>query len=411
MRKLGIIADDITGAMDSSGYFANQGFSTVVTLDSNFTSDATVLAITTNSRAEDPDIARKRVRQAMRKMAGRVVYKKIDSTLRGNICEELEVTIQERNYQKVVVAPAFPAMGRTTVNGVLLVNGVPVAESQFANDPILPVTVSSIPSLLKESLHRKVGCVSVAEIEVGAKLLYNKINNTPENIVVCDVTKTEHLVVIAQAASLAEEQWLLCGSGGLARELHLLLVGVSKTEKKQPRKQKKGPLLVAIGTRNQVTAHQLLKTQEKLGIPVLNLITERLNAEELLSVKLESILKKAELLINEGKGIAISSTSSRYVPALKQSIVKIIAAIIVSILATHKFVGLFLSGGDTTLEACRKIRASAIQVYGEVEPGVSAGELMNGEYPRMRIVTKAGGFGNEETLVRSITYLEGGELT
>ena len=179
MRKLGIIADDITGAMDSSGYFANQGFSTVVTLDSNFTSDATVLAITTNSRAEDPDIARKRVRQAMRKMAGRVVYKKIDSTLRGNICEELEVTIQERNYQKVVVAPAFPAMGRTTVNGVLLVNGVPVAESQFANDPILPVTVSSIPSLLKESLHRKVGCVSVAEIEVGAKLLYNKINNTP----------------------------------------------------------------------------------------------------------------------------------------------------------------------------------------------------------------------------------------
>lgn len=410
MRKLGIVADDMTGAMDSSGHFASLGFSTVVAMAPDFTSDATVLAITTNSRAEDPQIARERVRQAMRDMAGRVVYKKIDSTLRGNISEELEVVIQERDYQKVVVAPAFPAVGRTTVNGVLLVNGVPVSETQFANDPILPVTVSSIPSLLEQSLHRKVGCISVAEIEAGAELLYNKINNMPENIVVCDVTETEHLVVIAQAASLAEERWLLCGSGGLARELHLLLIGVPRVEKRRAGEQKKGPVLVAVGTRNQVAAHQLLKAQEKSGIPVLNLESEKLNAEEMLLLRLESILKEAELLISEGKGIAISSISSRYIPALKQSMAKIIAAIIVGILASHKFVGLFLSGGDIALEACRKIRASAIQVYGEVEPGVSAGELMGGEYPGMRVVTKAGGFGSEEAMVRSIAYLEGGRL-
>jgi len=72
-RKLGIVADDLTGAMDSSGYFASLGFSTVVVLDPDFSGDATVLVMTTNSRAEDPEVARERVRQAMRGMAGRVV--------------------------------------------------------------------------------------------------------------------------------------------------------------------------------------------------------------------------------------------------------------------------------------------------------------------------------------------------
>jgi len=69
-RKLGIVADDLTGAMDSSGYFASLGFSTVVVLDPSFSNDAAVLVITTNSRAEDPKIARERVRQAMQSMAG-----------------------------------------------------------------------------------------------------------------------------------------------------------------------------------------------------------------------------------------------------------------------------------------------------------------------------------------------------
>ncbi len=112
VQKLGIVADDLTGAMDSSGYFASLGFGTVVVLDPGFSNDAAVLVITTNSRAEAPEIARERVRQAMRSMAGRAVYKKIDSTLRGNIGEELQVAAAAMASEKVVVAPAFPAVLR-----------------------------------------------------------------------------------------------------------------------------------------------------------------------------------------------------------------------------------------------------------------------------------------------------------
>ncbi len=408
-RKLGIVADDLTGAMDSSGYFASLGFSTVVALDPNFSSDAAVLVITTNSRAEDPEIARERVRQAMQSMAGRVVYKKIDSTLRGNIGEELQAAAEAMASQKVVVAPAFPAVGRTTVDGILLVKGVPVAETQFASDPISPVKESSIPNLLEQSMRCKVGRVSVADIEAGPEALRQTISNKPENVVACDVMEQAHLSGIAQAAALAGGHWLLCGSGGLARELHIL-ADVARMEKKQAEEKAVGPALVVVGTRNKVAASQLLKARDKLGIPILNLEVKKLNIEDILSGRLGSVSGETDKLISEGKGLAISSTFSRYVPALKQSIAGIMAEIVAGVLASHKFGGIFLSGGDIAVDVCRRLQVSAIQVHGEVEPGVPAGELLGGQYRGMRVVTKAGGFGTEEALVKSIAYLERGEL-
>jgi len=410
-RKLGIVADDLTGAMDSSGYFAGLGFSTVVALDPSFSNDAVVLVITTNSRAEAPEIAREQVRQAMRAMAGRVVYKKIDSTLRGNIGEELQVAVEAMASEKAVVAPAFPAVGRTTVNGILLVNGVPVAETQFASDPISPVKESSIPRLLEQSLQQRVGCISIEEIEAGPEALEKNISQKPENVVVCDVLEQSHLSGIAQAAALAEGRWLLCGSGGLARELHLLITDVSKVEKAQSENKTVGPALVVVGTRNQVAASQLLKARDELGIPILNLDAEKLNTAEILSGSLESILKEADKLLGEGKGLAISSTFSQYVPALKQSMAGVMAEIVADILASHKFAGLFLSGGDIAVEVCRRLQVSAIRVHGEVEPGVPAGELIGGQCPGMRVVTKAGGFGTEDAMVKSITYLERGNVS
>jgi uncharacterized protein YgbK (DUF1537 family) len=410
-QKLGIVADDLTGAMDSSGYFARLGFSTVVVLDPDFSSDATVLVITTNSRAEAPQVARERVRQAMQGMVGRAVYKKIDSTLRGNIGEELQVAAEAMACEKIVVAPAFPAVGRTTVDGVLLVDGVPVAETQFASDPISPVKESSIPRLLEKSMGDKVGCVSIAEIEAGPEALKETISHRPERVVVCDVTEPSHLSGIARAAALAGGKWLLCGSGGLARELHLLLADVPVTEKAPSAEQTAGLALVVVGTRNQVAASQLLKAQNKLGLPVLNLEVEKLNKEGILSDRPGSMLEEVDKLIKEGKGVAVSSTFSRYVPELKQAMAGVMADIVAGVLKAHKFGGLFLSGGDIALEVCRRLQVSAIKVHGEVEAGVPAGELLGGRYGGMRVVTKAGGFGTEEALVKAIAYLERGKLS
>ena len=410
-KKLGIVADDLTGAMDSSGYFAHQGLSTVVILDPNFSSDADVVVINTNSRAEDPGTARKKIKQAVRSLVGRVVYKKIDSTLRGNIGAELEAAMEELACEKAIVAPAFPAVGRTTVAGVLLVNGVSVAETQFAHDPISPVKESHIPTLLGRTTKRRVGCVAIEDINMGSESLYRKVSGMPQDVVICDVMEQSHLTDIVQAAALAKGRWLLCGSGGLARELYLLLPKVSRASRAKPSSLPSGPALVVVGTRNQVVANQLLKAKDKLGLPILNLGIEHLNDGDVASGKVGSIVEEAVRLLEQGRGVALSSTFSQYVPALKRSIPAILAEVVASILASRKFAGLFLSGGDIAVEVCRRLSVSAISVHGEVELGVPAAEFIGGQYQGMRVVTKAGGFGTEDALVKSVSYLEKGHLS
>ena len=407
---LGIVADDLTGAMDSSGYFARLGLGTVVILDPDFPSAADVVVVNTNSRAEDPGVARGRVKKAVRSLAGRVVYKKIDSTLRGNIGVELEAAMVETDSEKVIVAPAFPAVGRTTVAGVLLVDGMAVAETQFADDPISPVRESHIPTLLEEITGDWVGSIGVADIMAGPESLYRRINRMSSGIIVCDVTRQSHLTGIVQAAALAKGHWLLCGSGGLARELHLL-IGELEVGKVKPSKQPAGPVLVAVGSRNQVAANQLRKAEKEFGLPVLNLEVEYQSQEDIVTGRIDGILAEASRLLEKGKGLAVSSTFSRYTPALKQSIPILMGEVVTGLLVTRKFAGLFLSGGDIAVEVCRRLSVVAISVLGEVEPGVPAGEMMGGPSAGMRVVTKAGGFGTEEALVKSMAYLEKGYLS
>ena len=409
-QRLGIIVDDLTGAMDSSGYCASQGLSTVVILDPNFPSAADVVVINTNSRADDANTASNKVRQAVTNLKSRVIYKKIDSTLRGNVGAELRAAMEGLSCEKAIVAPAFPAVGRTTVAGVLLVKGVGVAETQFAHDPISPVKESHIPTLFEQSTKCRVGYIAVEHIDAGAGSLYRKISRMPQDIVVCDVTTQSHLTSIVQAAALAKGRWLLCGSGGLAGELHLFFTKVSSVKRTKLASLVSGPALVVVGTRNQVAAKQLLKAKDELGLPILNLEVKQLNQEGVALGKVGSIVEEIDHFLGQGKRVALSSTFSQFVPALKQWVATIMAEAVAGIVNSHKFAGLFLSGGDIAAEVCRSLSVSAIRVHCEVELGVPAGEFIGGKGEGIRVVTKAGGFGTEAALVKSILYLEKGHL-
>lgn len=300
--------------------------------------------------------------------------------------------------EKAIVAPAFPAVGRTTVNGVLLVNGVPVAETQFARDPVSPVKESHIPTLLVTSMGRGVATISSKDIEAGADALFRKVTQMPEKVIVADVTEQSHLVGIVQANVRAEGRWLLCGSGGMARELHLFLGKPPKAARAAKSNTPIGPALVVIGSQNQVAGKQLLKAKEELGLPMVNVDVDNLNAEKL--------AVEASRILAQGKSVAITSTFARYVPELKQSIGLFLADAAINILSKQKAGGLFLSGGDIALAVCQKLGIAAIKVNGEVEAGIPAGELIGGRGEGMRVVTKAGGFGTEQALVKALAYLE-----
>src|SRR3954453_8360219 len=149
----GVVGDDLTGAADGGVQLARAGYRTAVAFHGapvpgdGAGLDAVVLD--TDSRALAPDPARARVRDAVRGVAtAPIVLKKIDSPLRGHVGAEVAAALDASGRRVAVVAPAFPAAGRTTEGGVPLLDGEPVHRTRFAHAPASPVREAHLPTLL-----------------------------------------------------------------------------------------------------------------------------------------------------------------------------------------------------------------------------------------------------------------------
>src|ERR687897_2644258 len=165
--QVAIIADDLTGAADTGVQLAHAGYRSAVAFrDAPIppADDLDAVALDTDSRAIPAGFAAKRVMEAVRSVRDiPIVYKKLDSTLRGPIAAELAAALGASGRDRAVVAPAFPAAGRTTADGVQLVRGVPVHETEAKNDPRTPVREGHIPTLLGASF-TSISSLSVEEL-------------------------------------------------------------------------------------------------------------------------------------------------------------------------------------------------------------------------------------------------------
>ncbi|MEO7370689.1 MAG: four-carbon acid sugar kinase family protein, partial [Ilumatobacteraceae bacterium] len=135
-----VTADDSTGATEAGAACADTGLSVLVVPFGSACPSGDCTVIDLRSRHLDPDEARRRI-AASTGAAHRV--HKIDSTLRGNWSHELAALVDAG--RRVVLIPSHPMAGRVCRGGVVYVNDVPVANSDLANDPRLPVR-SSRPS-------------------------------------------------------------------------------------------------------------------------------------------------------------------------------------------------------------------------------------------------------------------------
>ncbi len=122
-----LLADDLSGACDSAVAFAKAGFRTRFELgDIASTRLADLTALSTETRESDPEAAASEVGKACRliEAAGlRLIFKKIDSVLRGPVQAEITATLTGTGLGAAVVCPAFPSQGRQVRNGRLLVHG------------------------------------------------------------------------------------------------------------------------------------------------------------------------------------------------------------------------------------------------------------------------------------------------
>ncbi|GHB46658.1 membrane protein [Pseudovibrio japonicus] len=410
MPKLLVVADDFTGSNDTGVQFANKGASVEVKLsDQAVNCDVTV--INTESRALTANEAASRVRSAIKDNVDgdtQVIFKKIDSTFRGNIGAELESAVNAFGAKLAIVVAAIPESGRLTKNGVCYVNGTPVSETEFARDPKTPVSHSSIAEII--SLQTNLPCEIVPVEQVRShtlnSLIKQHIGELAPSILILDVLAEQDLSTIADALTDLNEKFVLVGAAGIAKHLpsSMFSEGVGK------------PVLVLAGSMSETTFNQINYCRS-LGLKTVYVSARDiwLNFED----TLRDAVDKISWQLQQGNNCALMTLQDQ---GERQKVLELCAAedVNLSQISTSvarffgqagkelftKFhlAGALLTGGDIAASVAAGLGASGYKIQGEIEPCIPYGHFTDN---KTRIVTKAGGFGSEESIQNIIEFLEG----
>jgi uncharacterized protein YgbK (DUF1537 family) len=153
MLPVAAIADDLTGAAEVAAVGFRYGLRSAVSTDfSSRGEDLGCLVLDTDSRLLPVALARSRVQDAsvqLARLAPELVFKKIDSVLRGNVLAEVGALASAFGRPRVLLLPANPSLGRVIRNGRYFINGIPLHETAFAADPHHPARSNQVHDLLR----------------------------------------------------------------------------------------------------------------------------------------------------------------------------------------------------------------------------------------------------------------------
>jgi len=361
------LADDLSGALDAAAAFHHAGrrVTTRLAFDQPGAGEerADVVALTTETRNAAPALAAERVARVVteiRTRGGRLLFKKIDSTMRGPVAAELAALAAAMPEARILFTPANPAVGRTVRAGVLRVNGVPVAETEFGRDPLSPVRESSLPKLL------------------GAA--------ATDRVVIADAETQDDLDAAVARMAAADGPWIAVGSGALARAV------ATRGETRAVVPPREWPaiasraMLMVCGSAHPANRRQAERLRRERGVALHELSLADPQAGIRAAV--------ASLAASGTAALAIELARAESGGALRA-----IAAAAAELIATTGVRRVFVTGGETAFAVCGALGISSLEFLEEIEIGVSVSGTRTAGGP-MLLAVKPGGFGDEATWVR-----------
>ncbi|MFQ8432194.1 four-carbon acid sugar kinase family protein [Amaricoccus sp. W119] len=360
MRVL-IVADDLTGALDSAVTLAQAGLDCVVARRPADVPEALalrpeVLSISTASRESTAEAARAAVAAALDAVGTLppIVFKKVDSRLKGHVAEEAATLAARTGRTRALVSSAIPAQGRVVTGGQL--TGVGVAT---------PIDVAAVMA------------ASGLDLDV------------PE-------ARDDGDLDVALERAGTEAPLLLVGAAGLAAALGRRLApslapglapGLAQNAAPRGEPELEGPILLAIGSHDAITQAQV------------DLIANRADVDFALAPDGVCPAPAAgagdvgarvvRLVPADGRAFDPQAAGGRF------------AAGIAQLVRDGHFRTLLGCGGETADAILGALGAGVFSVEGEILPGVPVSTMLVGKR-RLRLVTKSGGFGNEATLARVV---------
>lgn len=439
-----IVADDLTGGNACGALFAEAGLRTITVTGTSQTEkvdldvlldDYDAVVLNADSRHLPPEKAAE-LTDALVTVAGDVdlVSCRIDTTLRGNVGPSAEAAIKARRraaesagspLKRVVglCVPAFPAAGRTTVQGQQLLEGRLLEHTELKHDVRSPMHTSDIESILRTGTDLDCHLIDISTVLEGrwairAEVL-TAIGNGAE-VIIADALTTDHVDLVGSTvAALTREvaelpadapghnarldaelrngemlDWVTIdpGPGSLALALSLLPT------------RSNGVILGISGSATEVTRVQLAKLNED---PTVMLIRTVLDGNNLPDV--EATLDRIEAVTSARAIIIATVLESADLLELNdeqsEMTTKRLAMIAAAVMRSPVVTGLYTTGGDVTAMVMRALSAVGMEIEKEIVPLAVGGRLVGGRADGLPIVTKGGLIGDANTAVQCLDYL------
>ena len=422
----GIVADDLSGAIDASAPFATRGMSTGIPLALPTFLDLSgwdVIGFNTQTRGLASREIEYPVRNAIRRLLSAGcdrIFKKIDSTLRGHPGLEIKSAMIEMMAPYAFVTPSFPQNGRTVRDGILYVHGTPLRGiSEGENIPCNTKTWSVIDMLESQS-GQPTGLVDLGTVGGGESAIQRRIEkliSSDIKVLVFDAVTQIHLQFIASTIIRSFPDGLIVGSAGLSSAFAQNLspmVGAYSALNLEPHQ---GNVLIVAGSINPVTVKQLDDLVLTEGIETIGIDFQPVvESENEASSELQRALLRITSAFKQGKDVVLRVTPrTKQLPPHTQSptqtktsamISNFIQRLTVAVFTRSRPAALVLTGGETAYAVLSGLGTEGIVIHTELQPGVALGTVEGGDAHGTTVVTKAGGFGNKKTMAAVIKNLK-----
>ena len=424
----GVSADDLTGANDTALQFHLKGANTQILLSDEIEllnlKGTQVWAISTESRNVDSNTAYEKVvkiaNMFKEKLNPDFLYKKIDSTIRGNIAVEILGILSVFEYDASIIVPAFPAEMRTTVGGYHMLKGIPMERTEMACDPHSPIRESHLPTLLRTQLPDKysdiVGQIELKTVMKGAGPILQKIKeliDSGKRIIVADAVSTVDIEQIALALNKSDSRILPAGAAAFAQCLGEYWFSDIENEhiiKTLPSL----PKFIVSGSATQITANQIERLENSDEFD--NILAVNLDIKTVLSGVSDELTDRVVSNLNLGNTVVVHtselikdfdgfSDDSFNAELTKANLADVITDFLAELTrrVTSKTEAILITlGGETSYKCCQAIGAHQLQLVDEVAPAIA----LSMDYKAQWIVTKSGNLGGVNTLIDILRYFE-----
>lgn len=438
MNKIGIIADDLTGATTVGVLLARSGINTAAFFSPDELVDTTeieALILSSNSRHMSPKDARTAISEAVSslKVKGAVHFsKRIDTTLRGGIGYEVDEMLSHLPEDTMgVMVPAMPQSNRILVGGYSVIDGRALQKTDVAKDVLTPIKETHVPTLVAKQTDHKVGQLDLSSLLAGkeaikASLVHQKSMGV--RVIVCDAITLDEVEMIAECVHELNWSVLAIDPGPFTQKLASQrgfgfdtdkVAGDSLDHLKLS--EMDGKVVVVAGSATSITKKQINRLCEedavsKISVDPLSIAIQDDTTAKIVENAVEAM---KEVLLDQQKKVVVLETAvsgpilnleeveknvslekgqaARNINSALSEIVKVALE-----QSGEKVNGIYMTGGDTMVSTLKTLEASGIALIDYVIPQTDLGRVIGGPYEGVVTIGKGGLTGNEDTAIIAV---------